>query len=93
MQFPLAIAKKLGPLSLKMTPKVIIGTIHSVKGGEADVVYLFPDLSMAGYREWIAPGDGHDSVVSQFYVGMTRAREVLVLCPNATSLYAEFPFR
>ena len=93
MQFPLAIAKKLGPLSLKMTPKVIIGTIHSVKGGEADVVYLFPDLSMAGYREWIAPGDGHDSVVRQFYVGMTRAREVLVLCPNATSLYAEFPFR
>jgi len=36
-------------------PKVVVGTIHSVKGGQADVVYLFPDLSQARGRS-IQPG-------------------------------------
>jgi len=29
-----------------------VGTIHSVKGGQADVVYLFPDLSRAGDAQY-----------------------------------------
>jgi superfamily I DNA/RNA helicase len=59
---------------------VIVGTIHSVKGGQADVVYLFPDLSPAGDGQYRRGGSQRDSVIRQFYVGATRARETLCLC-------------
>ena len=58
-------------------PRVVVGTIHSVKGGEADNVYLMPDLSPQGAMEWHGGGSGRDEVIRQFYVGMTRAREKL----------------
>lgn len=35
-------------------PKVIVGTIHSVKGSEADDVVLFPNLSQAGEASYEA---------------------------------------
>ena len=54
-----------------------IGTIHSVKGGEADVVYVLPDLSPAQWGQW-TKGD-RDALVRLFYVAFTRAREELVL--------------
>ena len=57
---------------------------NSVKGGEADVVFLFPDLSMAGSREW-DNRDTRPSILRLFYVGMTRARETLVLCSPSHS--------
>lgn len=66
-----------GAKALKEQPKIILGTIHSVKGGEADIVVLFPDLSPAGYQEWTTPGEARDSVRRMFYVGMTRAKEAL----------------
>lgn len=87
MEFPLAVARQQGPQKLEEKPQVIVGTIHSVKGGEADVVYLFPDLSQKGYigysnygsREWAA-------IHRQFYVGMTRAKDTLFRCAPATKL-------
>ena len=64
-------------------PRVIVGTIHSVKGGQADNVYLFPDLSGPGYNDYV--GHRTDRVLRLFYVGMTRARENLILCqPNSS---------
>jgi hypothetical protein len=45
VQFPVEIAARRGAQALSETPRVVVGTIHSVKGGQADVVYLFPDLS------------------------------------------------
>lgn len=73
--YPLAVAER-NPKLLKEQPKLVIGTIHSVKGGEADVVYLSPELSPAQSEEW----DSYpDSLIRLFYVGMTRAREGLVL--------------
>ena len=62
-------------------PKVIIGTIHSVKGGEADNVYLFPDLSPSGYLDYT--GSNPDRIFRLFYVGITRARENLILCQQS----------
>lgn len=59
-------------------PKIVIGTIHSVKGGEADVVYLFPDLSPKGWRRYDNP-DSRATAIRLFYVAFTRARETLVL--------------
>ncbi len=79
MRFPLAVARKHGGAILRKPPQIIVGTIHSVKGGEADVVYLFPDLSRPGHDAWLNP-TGRDAVYRQMYVGMTRARESLILC-------------
>jgi len=79
-EYPAAVLTKKGPRALIDKPQIILGTIHSVKGGQADVVYLAPDLSRAGMVEWSAPGDRRDGVVRQMYVGMTRARESLVIC-------------
>jgi superfamily I DNA/RNA helicase len=56
-------------------PRVILGTIHSVKGGEADYVFLLPDVAPSSYND----GD-RDAVVRTFYVGATRAKKGLFLC-------------
>ena len=68
------------------TPKLTIGTVHSVKGGEADAVFLFPDLSQAGMLQWITQGRGHDGIVRLMYVAMTRARNEIVLLQPASDL-------
>lgn len=60
-------------------PRLIVGTIHSVKGGEADHVTLYPDLSPAGMRDYRSSVDGRDRALRLFYVGMTRARQTLTL--------------
>lgn len=71
-------------------PRVIPGTIHSVKGGEADVVYLIPDLSRAAVQACYEQGqDAEDAIRRMFYVGMTRARRKLILCEPATKCFVE----
>lgn len=84
LEFPLQVYRKRGPEALREEPKITIGSIHSVKGGQADTVYLVPDVSGAGMREWLSSGEKRDSIVRQMYVGITRARQRLVLCePSA----------
>ena len=80
IDFPAHIAARRGGHALVDEPRVIVGTIHSVKGGQADVVYLFPDLSKAGDAQYRQRGTARDSVIRLFYVGVTRARETLYLC-------------
>lgn len=63
-------------------PLLIPGTFHSVKGGEAEVVYLMPDMPPATWREW-SNGTNTDAEYRTWYVGLTRARESLVLCAAA----------
>ncbi|MGE5648274.1 MAG: UvrD-helicase domain-containing protein [Acidobacteriota bacterium] len=86
VQFPLDVAGAHGPAALIDVPRVVVGTIHSVKGGEADVVYLFPDLSGEADRQYQRTGPPRDSVIRQFYVGMTRARQTLYICPMETGM-------
>lgn len=61
-------------------PKVIVGTIHSVKGGESDVVHVFPDLSVASYMDTL---HNPDRIHRLFYVAITRAKKSLVLHDTA----------
>ena len=89
-EYPVAIAKNSGVVSLGREPGLTIGTIHSVKGGESDVVILAPDLSQRGIETWHSGDAGRASIYRLFYVGMTRAKEELHVMqpssPNAVRL-------
>jgi superfamily I DNA/RNA helicase len=84
VKYPADVARQRGPMALLEQPRVIVGTIHSVKGGQADVVYLFPDLSQAGDAQYNRGGAARDSVIRLFYVGLTRTRETLYICQRET---------
>ncbi len=86
IQYPAEVVVARGPQALVETPKVIVGTMHSVKGGEADVVFLFPDLSPRGLTAYRRHGPPRDAVIRTIYVGMTRARQTLYLCAPASSM-------
>lgn len=79
-EYAFNVVRKRGGKALLAQPKIIVGTVHSVKGGEADSVLLSPDLSPAGSQQWLHYGEPRDSILRVFYVGMTRARRGLVLC-------------
>lgn len=83
LEYPLRIAKRDGIDGLTREPQIIIGTVHSVKGGQADDVFLFPDLSPAGYIEY-ASEKTRANVIRWGYVGMSRARERLWLGAPST---------
>lgn len=71
------------------SPTVIVGSVHSVKGGEADCVVIFPDVSPAGYDEM---DTDRDATIRQFYVAMTRAKDELILCrPASNTRCIEWP--
>lgn len=86
IEYPIRVARDHGGKALAESPKIILGTIHSVKGGEADRVYLFPDLAPNGYRTGWGEDTPQekDAIRRMFYVGMTRARESLILCQQST---------
>jgi DNA helicase-2/ATP-dependent DNA helicase PcrA len=57
-------------------PRIKLSTIHGAKGGEADNVLLFMDLSGKALRDMENhPDDAHRVL----YVGVTRARQNLIL--------------
>lgn len=94
LDYPTKIVDRYGldALDPKNEPQALLGTIHSVKGGQADAVYLFPDLAGAGHRQWQAhQSDAHDALIRTFYVGFTRAREKLVLCGPSSNATVRFP--
>ncbi len=85
-QFPSDIAAKHGPAALTQVPQVVVGTVHSVKGGQADHVFVFPDLSQAGDAQYARGGAQRDSVIRVFYVASTRARERLSICQAESAM-------
>lgn len=87
--YAFSIARRNGEQRLFTEPSVVVGTIHSVKGAQADTVFLMPDLSAQGFDEWRRTGDGRDSVLRLMYVGMTRAKDSLVLCSPSGPLAAD----
>jgi len=66
---------------LDQQPTIYIGTIHSVKGAEADHVVLATDLTAAILRGYELDADNEHRV---FYVGATRARSSLTLLQPTT---------
>lgn len=82
------VARQRSVRALTEPARIIIGTIHSVKGGEADVVYLMPDLSRKGFESY-SNIHTRDEVVRQMYVGITRCRDTLVMCDPAADYYVK----
>jgi hypothetical protein len=62
MRYPVRIAQQMGPKALLQRPLVTVGTVHSVKGAESDIVFVYPDISFAGLEEWRAGGSRGRSV-------------------------------
>lgn len=82
--YPLEVARRRGPTALVDTPRVITGTVHSVKGGQASHVYVAPDMSGAGMRQWRGSVEGRDEIARLLYVALTRAyHSVRVLAPTS----------
>jgi superfamily I DNA/RNA helicase len=89
MQYPLKVLKKKASQLLDQ-PQIIVGTIHSVKGGEADIVYVLPDFARPQVKAWYGDSSGRDSLRRLYYVAGTRAREELVLCTPSYGVHG-FP--
>lgn len=78
-QYPFQVMKMRGAEELLKPKRVKIGTIHSFKGDEAEVVFMFPDLSSKGMTEWETGGVVRDRIYRQAYVGITRASDKLFM--------------
>ena len=90
--YAFTVFKKGGELALRDPPKLTVGSIHSVKGGESDTVILAPDLSRAATMETVKGQVAHDAIARMFYVGMTRARERLILLQPGGALHGDLPW-
>jgi superfamily I DNA/RNA helicase len=90
-EYAVRLAIRHGGAKLREEPRVIVGTIHSVKGGEADDVYVCPDLSGAGERERVGSGPGREALRRMFYVAFTRTRHGLYLADPAGRRFAQLP--
>lgn len=80
-----------GAKALVGRPRLMLGTIHSVKGGEADHVYVAPDMSRVAWETgWFNPRM-RAPAYRLFYVAFTRARQSLTLLAPASAMYVQFP--
>ena len=69
-------------LRLNSAAPIKLSTIHGAKGGEADNVMLFTDLSSRFMTEYTR---NPDSINRILYVGITRARKALhVILPKSS---------
>ena len=79
-RYPVEVCLARGGAALRATPRLVTGTVHSVKGAEADHVILAPDLSRRAH--WGSPRSEQHTRTA--YVGITRARQsVSILRPSA----------
>ncbi len=85
-KYPIKLIQANGLSVYEQKPKLYVGTIHSFKGAEADVVYVAPDLSPVAQESWNRGTNPElrDSIIRAFYVAMTRAKETLYLCDGNT---------
>lgn len=59
---------------IKKTPRIILSSIHSIKGGEADNVLVLPDITRSAQ---VSDDRDPDVLHRLFYVAVTRAKKEL----------------
>jgi DNA helicase-2/ATP-dependent DNA helicase PcrA len=79
LAYPLRIVKRWGRKVLGESPRIYVGTCHSVKGAEADTVVMTTALSRRFQMAVASGGAEADAVWRMLYVGATRARHRLVV--------------
>jgi len=72
-------------------PRIEVSTIHASKGGERDNVMLLTDLSYGPYKASTENQQGRDDEARVFYVGMTRAKQRLVIVRRTEAQYEYEP--
>ncbi len=83
VEYYLAILRR--GVKLDKDPNILVSTIHTIKGGEADNVVIISDVSWKCYN---AMGDDEHRT---FYVAVTRAKNTLqIVLPQGQSHY-DFP--
>jgi superfamily I DNA/RNA helicase len=88
MEYVLNIYDRGGIKELSAQPRCIVGTVHSVKGGQAGTVIVCPDLSMRGWDQFEMRGwENRDAIYRMMYVAMTRAKERLILAQPSNKFY------
>jgi superfamily I DNA/RNA helicase len=78
-------------LYIPTVPNVILGTIHSVKGGEADHVWVDSTISKFMAKNIDADYNIHDEECRIAYVAATRARHTLGILDSRNKYYSN-PF-
>tara|TARA_R110000824_G_scaffold52675_3_gene146002 strand:- start:2397 stop:3914 length:1518 start_codon:yes stop_codon:yes gene_type:complete len=71
---------------LKQEPRILISTIHQVKGGEADNVVLDPEI---GLKTWEAAQTNPEEEARVWYVGVTRAKKSVYILQPISKYYYE----
>ena len=68
-------------------PRIALNTIHGAKGGEAENVILYTDIAKRTYSEMRKNPEDEYRV---FYVGVTRAKEMLyIITPHTKFFFSE----
>ena len=66
-------------------PRIYIGTVHSVKGGEAENVIFIPDLSRLSWKSYQHNEDAENRVL---YVALTRSiKRLITVFPQTSRHY------
>lgn len=76
--------QRYGDVVFTNPPRVVLSTIHGVKGDEADHVILLTDMARASLRTLQTDPDSEHRV---WYVGATRAKQSLYIVPPTTPTY------
>lgn len=83
-RYPLCVYRRRGAQALREQSRLIVGTVHSVKGAESDCVVLAPDLSRSGmWQAWHGSTAARAQIIRLGYVALTRARATLCLLTAA----------
>jgi DNA helicase-2/ATP-dependent DNA helicase PcrA len=71
--------------------RVLLSTIHGVKGGEADNVLLLPDMARQTYKVFRMGSRYGNEEHRVFYVGASRAKKRLFICGAQAQHRYPFP--
>ena len=72
---------------LNKKPRILLSTIHGVKGGESENVALLTDLSLNTHRGYDKNPDDENRL---FYVGATRTKDHLHIV-EPKDFYKSYP--
>lgn len=76
-------ARRKGETLIKK-PRIKISTIHGAKGGEAENIVLYTDMSLKTYKNMM---ENYDDELRVFYVATTRAKKNLYIVQPKTLNY------